>query len=514
MKAPGLISARLALTTPYTVALSVSFTFTSPASPALTVSVEPSIASIGPRRRTVCGCCANVDETASPATKAAPASRRRVVLPMLLLRKWLRAVARRRHAQDKATGGSPHSHGRRNAVAADRDGGGFERAVILLVGGSDEDLRAGLELGLVTGDVGHNHRLRRDDDLLFSLLVLERDLVALHTLHDLRDGGVGHGAVGHQVPRPMTLASAAHRLWEDMNLHCLLAAVRLGHAGDPDERVVLDVGERCLDDAAHRRIVGQPHLVCRLPVARLDCQHGSVDGLDRAAHANRRWLLGKAHGCGKQQGKTGRAESAPCDLVHVVLPKISSPAKRPTIESTTLHGCAYSRRSGLSAMRPVSAGARKFLSSGIRKCERDQWWPGVAPPSTAMAVPWTCRARSEHRNSVSAAMSSGLPKRRALLLVSASARSSSTVLPNAAARCRRNSSCRSVSVLPGWMTLTLTLSRLPSLARPLEKLATAALTEPPIKNSASGVRAAPPTMLTTLPCDAFNSGQNSRVSRT
>src|SRR6516164_8903877 len=64
------------------------------------------------------------------------------------------------------------------------------------------------------------------------------------------------------------------------------------------------------------------------------------------------------------------------------------------------------------------------------------------------------------------------------------------------------------------MTLTLTLSRLPSLDRPLEKLATAALTEPPIKNSASGVRAAPPTMLTTLPCEAFNSGQNSRVSRT
>src|SRR6516225_1574671 len=102
-------------------------------------------------------------------------------------------------------------------------------------------------------------------------------------------------------------------------------------------------------------------------------------------------------------------------------PEISSPAKRPTIESTTLHGCAYSRRSGLFAMRPASAGGRKFLSSGIRKCERDQWWPGVAPPSTAMAVPWTCRARSEHRNSASAATSSGLPKRRALLLVSASA---------------------------------------------------------------------------------------------
>src|SRR5262245_55390433 len=201
MKAPGLISAKLALPTPYTAALSVSFTFTSPASPALTVSVEPSTASIGPRRRTVCGCCANADEAASTAAKVAPASRRRVVLPMVFLQKWLRAVTRERHAQDKTARGSPHLHGRRDAVAPDGDG--FERAVVLLVGGSDEDLRAGLEFALVTGDVSHDHRLRHDHDLLFSLLVLERDLVALHPFHHLRDGGVGHGAVGHQVPRPM-----------------------------------------------------------------------------------------------------------------------------------------------------------------------------------------------------------------------------------------------------------------------------------------------------------------------
>src|SRR5215510_7897392 len=64
------------------------------------------------------------------------------------------------------------------------------------------------------------------------------------------------------------------------------------------------------------------------------------------------------------------------------------------------------------------------------------------------------------------------------------------------------------------MTLTLTSSRLPSFDRPLERLATAALTDPPIRNSESGVRAAPPTILITLPCEAFNSGQNSRVSRT
>src|SRR6516164_6947980 len=180
MKAPGLISARLALTTPYTAALSVSFTFTSTASPALTVSVEPSTAAIGPRRRTVCGCCANADEVASAATKAAPASRRRVVLPMSFLRK-IAACRHQRAARIKQSRARLTAlHGRRDAVAADCDGGGFERAVVLLVGGSDEDLRAGLELALVTGDVGHDHRLRHDHDLLFPLLVLERDLVALH----------------------------------------------------------------------------------------------------------------------------------------------------------------------------------------------------------------------------------------------------------------------------------------------------------------------------------------------
>jgi hypothetical protein len=35
-------------------------------------------------------------------------------------------------------------HRRRDAVAADRDGGRFERAVLLLVGGGDEDFDAGL----------------------------------------------------------------------------------------------------------------------------------------------------------------------------------------------------------------------------------------------------------------------------------------------------------------------------------------------------------------------------------
>ena len=72
-------------------------------------------------------------------------------------------------------------------------------------------------------------------------------------------------------------------------------------------------------------------------------------------------------------------------------------------------------------------------------------------------------------------------------------------MPLACARCCNSVMTRSVSVRPGWITLTLTPSFLPSPESPLEKFAIAAFTEPPIRNSASGVRAAPPMMLTTWP---------------
>src|SRR5262249_54343866 len=62
----------------------------------------PSPASTGRGGGTVGGDCANAGEAASAAIKAAPASRRRVVLPMSSSEKWLRAVTRERHAQNKA----------------------------------------------------------------------------------------------------------------------------------------------------------------------------------------------------------------------------------------------------------------------------------------------------------------------------------------------------------------------------------------------------------------------------
>jgi hypothetical protein len=62
----------------------------------------------------------------------------------------------------------------------------------------------------------------------------------------------------------------------------------------------------------------------------------------------------------------------------------------------------------------------------------------VAPPSTAIAVPWMCRAFSEHRNSVSAETSSALPSRRKPSFTVASFFNSSTDFPDAFERCSIN----------------------------------------------------------------------------
>ena len=60
----------------------------------------------------------------------------------------------------------------------------------------------------------------------------------------------------------------------------------LRNAGDADEAVGLDVGERGLDQRRHARIVGDLH-VQHGAVARLERQHGAVGLLDLAADAGR-----------------------------------------------------------------------------------------------------------------------------------------------------------------------------------------------------------------------------------
>ncbi len=145
MKAPGLMSASVALTTPYTAALSVE----------LHLHVA-GLAGLDGERRAV----HRLDRSANP--------HRLRLLRHQPMKPQARRPSRARehksphsahvlssHGMHAAIGGMPKkqtvigsSHRRREAVAADRDGGGFERAVLLLVGAGDENLGAGLELVL------------------------------------------------------------------------------------------------------------------------------------------------------------------------------------------------------------------------------------------------------------------------------------------------------------------------------------------------------------------------------
>jgi hypothetical protein len=58
----------------------------------------------------------------------------------------------------------------------------------------------------------------------------------------------------------MTLASAAHGFWEDVNLDCFLSAVWLWHGSNADEGARLDVTERRFDDGPDRCVVSKPYL--------------------------------------------------------------------------------------------------------------------------------------------------------------------------------------------------------------------------------------------------------------
>ena len=110
----------------------------------------------------------------------------------------------------------------------------------------------------------------------------------------------------------------------------LLAPVGLRHGGDADEFAHLDVVERCLDQRHHPRRVDELHLD-HVSVARFDVENITLDFLDLTTDAHRRrLLLGKARGRGEQQGEARHGKNATCDLVHVVLPKVFSPAKRHT----------------------------------------------------------------------------------------------------------------------------------------------------------------------------------------
>src|SRR6516164_11855539 len=130
------------------------------------------------------------------------------------------AAARKSRAAKSTTPALWH-----DAVAADIDPFGLERAVRLLRRADDIDIGARLELVLAADHIGADHGVRADDDLL--LAVLDHDNLAVDARHRGVHGGIGHGGV-RPIPGPMTLAGATLRLGEDHDLNGALAAVGLG----------------------------------------------------------------------------------------------------------------------------------------------------------------------------------------------------------------------------------------------------------------------------------------------
>src|SRR5262249_3822254 len=139
------MSEDVAFSTPTTFTSSVRVILRSALSLDLTDSTLPSSFSIVPRTRTVC--CAAAEATAM-ATNATAAAMR---------------------TADRVMGVFP-SH-RRGDAAPDVDRGRLQRAVRLLGRAEDDDVRAGLELGLLARRIGDDRGARRHDHLLLAFAV-------------------------------------------------------------------------------------------------------------------------------------------------------------------------------------------------------------------------------------------------------------------------------------------------------------------------------------------------------
>src|SRR5436309_13482001 len=121
-----------------------------------------------------------------------------VILPRTRVGAWAAAVAAastRRSASllRRLDAIFAHRHARRHELAVAFDA----RAA--------EDCLAGLEIGARPWHEGHDLGLRRHQNFLLAVLVLERDLVAAAHLCGARDVGVGHQRVRSRVPGTMRL---------------------------------------------------------------------------------------------------------------------------------------------------------------------------------------------------------------------------------------------------------------------------------------------------------------------
>src|ERR1035441_4506386 len=170
------------LATPNTATLSVMRTFMSAPSRDFTVSRGPSTASMVPRIRTVGGCWAHATDPSMDRAVSEATSTRGInaeIFGMAVSSQGLfRQRAKHRSSEAIPRSVAPPSHRRRQPVAADGDAVGFERTVRQLFHEGDH-LGAGLQLGFVGGNIGHNRRIGRDHDFLLAVLVFDGENVSL-----------------------------------------------------------------------------------------------------------------------------------------------------------------------------------------------------------------------------------------------------------------------------------------------------------------------------------------------
>src|SRR6185436_18220140 len=121
-----------------------------------------------------------------------------------------------------------------------------------------------------------------------------------HRLY-LGNAGVGHLALGAQVPVVVPFAGAAHVFREDVDLQRHQPAVALAHGGGADVLAAGDVGDARPGDAHDREVVRHLHAHA-LAVVGLDGQHLAVEFLHRAANPDGRVGGGLGEGNGRNGG--------------------------------------------------------------------------------------------------------------------------------------------------------------------------------------------------------------------
>src|SRR6202040_3984469 len=109
----------------------------------------------------------------------------------------------------------------------DNDDGCLPCTIALLLPAGDEHMRSGLQIGLTASDKVDDFGVARDDNGLLAILVFYLQRVPLDFLHLLRDGSIGHGAIGHQVPWIVPFAGPTKRLFKNVNFNRLLSTIRL-----------------------------------------------------------------------------------------------------------------------------------------------------------------------------------------------------------------------------------------------------------------------------------------------